>query len=307
MSKFHVPCTIYHVLLAFLIVMLSSCNPEARWETEDVELTMVIETVSAGYVECRCESSEEAYFLLAIEPVDETYDPLTHQKQFMTLALDSANVKYIQWRNKLLKEGEIHVAPFASHALQYTSSDHFFTGLMPGKEYWVYAFIVNPETLEPAGKLHIEKVKTTEESIMDIHFDYRVKGRWDYIYPVDSTRKIYNHFPYIATTRDSLSLVVEDLFTDGAAVLYFVFWTIQRFTDPSLANILYGVHAVENNGVESAEKFEEGHTYYTVIGGYDGSFNQTTIYKFTWTGEDCDLYFHDTDSANLVVLYGGDE
>lgn len=305
-TKRFAPGLLLSVLSLVSLVLCPSCNTEAEWETEDVELNMVIETVSAGYVECHCESTAEAYFLLAIEPVDAKYNPLEHQKQFMTLALDSANVAYIQWRNKLLKEGEFTVAPFASHALQYTSSEHFFTGLIPNTEYWVYAFVVNPETLEPAGKLYIEKVKTTEESIMDIHFDYRVRGRWDYIYPVDTNRKIYNHFPYIATTRDSLTMVTDGLYTDAAAVLYFVFWTIERFMDPSLANILYGVKAVENNGIESAEKFQEGHTYYTVIGGYDGSFKQTTIYKFRWTGESCNLYYHDTDSANLAVLFANE-
>lgn len=288
------------VLCPLCLLLTPSCSPEAEWYVKNVDIEMNIQTVSAGFAECSFSTSKEAYYLVAIERVRDGYDPMEHQKQFMMLALDSANVEYLSWRNSLLKRGEFNVAPFASHALQYGNVDYFFTGLLPGNEYWVYAFVVNPETLEPAGKLHLQKIKTTSESIMDIHFDYRIKGRWDYIYPIDTLGKIYGSFPYIATTRDSLSLVDEVISTDSAAVAYFVFWALERFLDPSKAEVLYGVHAAENDGYQSAETFEEGHTYYTVICGYDGSYKQTTIYKFNWTGESCNLYFVDTDSANLV-------
>ena len=61
--------------------------------------------------------------------------------------------------------------------------------------------------------------------------------------------------------------------------------------------------AVENDGWSSNEEFTEGQTYYTLISGYDGSFKQTTIYKFKWSGDSCNLYFHDTDSANIVLYF----
>ena len=60
--------------------------------------------------------------------------------------------------------------------------------------------------------------------------------------------------------------------------------------------------AIENNGEQSNLEFEEGHTYYTSITGYDGLFKRMTIYKFTWT-PNCEFYFHDTDSTNLAILY----
>ena len=285
-------------------VLFSSCNPDAKWETKDVDIQMSISTVSAGFVECNFSTSKEAYYLVAIEEVRENYDPMAHQKQFMMLALDSANVEYLAWRNSLLKQGEFNIAPFSSHALQYGSVNHFFTGLYPDTEYWVYAFVVNPVAMKPEGKLYLERVKTTSESIIDIHFDYRVKGRWDYIYPVDSLGNIYARFPYIATTRDSLTLAEDELYTDEAAVTYFWFWCAERFMNLTEdVNIHYGVHAVENDGYQSSEYWEAGHTYYTVISGYDGSFKQATVYKFVWTGDSCNFYLHDTDDTNLVNKY----
>lgn len=293
------------ILLSIFIFQfsLSSCDPEAKWSTKEVNIDMSVNVVSAGYVECSFATNKEAYYLIAIQEADEGYDPMAHQKQFMTLALDSANVEYLSWRHDQLVKGEFNVAPFASHSLQYGSVTHFFTGLLPGSDYWIYAFVVNPETLQPVGKLYLQKVTTAMESIMDIHFEYRVKGMWDYIYPIDSKNKIYGSFPYIATTCDSLKMVDEEHGTDSAAVAYFVFWALERFLDPSKADVYYGVRSVENDGYQSAETFEQGHTYYTAICGYDGSYKQATVYKFTWTGESCNLYFVDTDSTNLVNLF----
>lgn len=285
------------VLCLFSFVLcLFSCDPRAKWETEEVEIQMNITTVSAGYVECSFSTNKDAYYLVAIEPVRPDYDPMAHQKQFMTLALDSANAEYIQWRYDLLSKGEFSIAPFASHSLQYGSIDHFFTGLTLGTEYWIYAFVVNPETMKPAGKLYLEKVETTYSSIVPIRFEYRVKGDWDYAYPIDSvTGHINSHFPYVAITMDSLEireLLREVHETKDTSTLYyyantaqefFVFWLYEQFRNPGNALVRYGVSVVENDGISSRLFFLEDHTYYTFIGGYDFSFaEQMALYKFRW-------------------------
>ena len=287
---------VFYILGLLCAMSFASCNPEAPWTTDDVTIRMEVTTVSAGFVECSFSTDKNAYYLIAIEEAREGEDPMSVQKQFMTLALDSANREYIDWRNKLLKAGEFNIAPFSSHALHYGSVEHFFTGLGPGCTYWIYAFVVNPSTMKPCGKLHLVEVKTKDDSDIDVHFAYRVKGRWDYIYPLDSLGNIYMRFPYLATTMDSASLSEES--TDP--IWYFANWMIERFAEPSLANIMYGVYAMDNDGSNSALEFEVGHTYYTAICGYDGSFKQTTIYKFHWVGEETELYFVDTDPANIV-------
>lgn len=302
MNKKHVKRYIgIAVCLLSLVAVFSSCNPEAEWETENVKLNMTINKVSAGFVECSFSTNKDAYYLIAIMEPWEDYNPVANQKQFMQLVLDSAYAEYLFWRNDLLRAKEFNVAPFSSHSLQYGDTQRFFTGLLPESDYWIVAFVVDPVAMKPASQLVFENVKTTAESVMDVHFDYRVKGLWDYIYPVDTLGKIHDNFPYIATTRDSLTLVHEGITTDEGAVTYFAFWTTERFLFPELANVTYGVHAVENNGVQSSELFKEGHIYYTAISGYDGSFKQTTVYKFKWTGANCDLYFKDTDPANIAV------
>ncbi|MBR6493472.1 MAG: hypothetical protein IKT13_06000 [Paludibacteraceae bacterium] len=284
--------------LVWLAVLFPSCNPEAPWETKKVDLTMTINTVSAGFIECSFSTNKNAYYLIAIEPARKGEDPMTHQKQFMMLAMDSANLEYIAWRNELLKSGEMNVAPFASHALQYGSVTHFFTGLQPSTDYWVYAFVVNPDKMQSAGKLYLSTVTTTAYSVLDIHFDYRVKGHWDYVYPVDSLGNIYTQFPYIATTMDSAVMMKDDI----DAIAEFLVWVDNQFEHPELADVLYGVKAVENDGWQSSVMFEEGHTYYTALAGFDGLFEHLTLYKFKWTGEDYNQFYHDTDSANIMHI-----
>ena len=293
-------------ILLFLSIFIfqfsiSSCNPEAPWSTQDVTIEMSAQNVSAGFIEYSFTPNKEAYYLISCMPANELVDPFNHSKQFMILALDSANTAYIQWRNGLLREGEFNIAPFASHCLQYGPITHFFTNLTPDTDYWVFAFVVNPETLKPVGKLFIETVKTTAESIMDVHFDYRVRGIWDYIYPLDPDDKINSKLPYPASTVDSLNLAEiwggitpEDYFNK-------LFTTISESPDES---IHYGVTVVKNDGSGTSIPFEVNHTYYTAIVSYDGFMGNNVIYRFHWTGNDYEAYFTDEDN---IAIYREDE
>jgi hypothetical protein len=285
------------LLAALVIFLLPSCSPEAPWTTSNVKINLSVQTVSAGFVECDFTPDKDAYYLIAIETARKDYDPMQHQKQFMTLALDSAYAEYLIWRNELLRKGEFNIAPFASHGLQYGKMEHFFTSLVPNEDYWIYAFVVNPQTMKPEGQLFMTTVHTTDTSIVDVHFAYRVKGYWDYTYPLDSLGNIYPRFPYLATTCDSLTLAAAG---ETDPVYYFYLWTLDQFLNPKDANVFYGVHAVENDGWSSIEAFEEGHTYYTAIAGFDGLFEHLTVYRFVWTGDSCNLYFTDTDPANIA-------
>lgn len=278
-------------------VLFSSCDPEAPWETENVKIEIEVQYVSSGFVECLFVPNKDAYYLIACEPVREDYNPMEHQKQFMMLAIDSANVEYLTWRNNLLKQGEFNIAPFSSHALQYGEVDHFFTGLTNNTDYWIYAFAVNPETLQPASKLYLQTIHTRTTSEIDIHFDYRVKDQWDYIYPIDSIGNVYGHFPYIATTCDSLEIPAEEF--QFSPFNYFSNWASDRYMNPQQTTVYYGVQAVENDGKNGHALFQEGHIYYTAICGFDGNYQNLTIYKFRWA-EDINLYFIDEDPENIA-------
>ncbi len=281
-----------------LLAMLASCNPEAPWTTKDVTVEMKVKTVSAGFIECEFSTNKEAYYYIAVEQVREDFDPMTQQKQFMTMALNNAYTDYIDWQNALLKAGEFHVAPFSSHVLQYGDVDHFFTGLLTDTKYWLYAFVVNPDKKEPVGKLNLVEVQTTDTSIINIHFAYRVKGSWDYVYPTDSLGNIQAYFPYIACTRDSAQLREES--KGLCPSFYFKWWMLEQYLLSDSVRIFYGVTVSNNDGTDGHIEFEEGHTYYTSIAGYDGDLSQNTIYKFRWNGAKTEYYFVDTHPANIA-------
>lgn len=285
-------------LIPYSLLLCPSCDPEAPWETDNVKVSIHVQYVSAAFIECEFATNKDAYYLIACELARDDYNPMDHQKQFMTLALDSANAAYLAWRERLLRDGEFNVAPFSSHALQYGAIHHFFTGLEKDRKYWIYAFAVNPKTREPVGKLFLQEVTTKQVSEVDAHFNYRVKGAWDYIYPVDSLGNIFSHFPYIATTRDSLDIKPEEGLL--SVLGYFMNWASDMYMKPDSARVYYGVQAVENDGTDGHAAFKEGHVYYTAIAGYDGGYQQLTIYKFRWT-EDIDFYYKDTDSANVAI------
>lgn len=287
--------------MAATALLLAACNPEPKWETKDVKVNMHISKISSGFVECDFSTDKDAYYLIgAIEPWED-FNPVYNQKQFMQLALDYAYADYLTWRNELLLDKEFNVATFASHSLQYGNVHHFFTGLTPGDDYWVYAFAVDPDKMQPAGFLTLEPVTMDTFSMIDIRFEYRIKNEWSYIYPTDSLGKINSHYPYIALTRDS-AVIAQDTLVDGNPYYYFMDWEIGMFLDPDSVNPYYGVKAIDNDGTNSPLAFEEGHTYYTGITGFDGIFKHMAIYKFTWR-KGCELYFYDTDSTNLVYQY----
>ena len=136
---------------------------------------------------------------------------------------------------------------------------------------------------------------------MDVHFEYRIRGYWDYIYPLNPDGKINNRYPYLAATRDSTFLAdvveqsPEEYFSD-----LFDFLAEMNY----VKDIRYGVQVVLNDGVDSDVRFEQGHTYYTAIAGFDGVVGGGVIYKFTWLGEEYEAYLKDEDN---IVTYGEDE
>ncbi|MBQ2608420.1 MAG: hypothetical protein II588_04300 [Paludibacteraceae bacterium] len=300
------------MVLSIFIFQFSipSCRPLPVFETDDVEISSDIRVLSSGFVEHHFSTSRDAYYLIGIEPARAGYDPTApeNQKQFMTLELDSANLVYLDWRRKLLQQGVFSIASFASHSLQYGETDYFFTGLKPSTDYWVYAFVVDPDKLQPKGRLHLQKITTTDQSTVDVHFEYRLRSDWDYIYPLDSTGKhIRANFPYVHALVDSMDIrqsgkTPQEFFADSLTYL---------LNHPQEADVQYGVYArnllieIVDRIVEKEQTldFDYERTYYTAIAGFDGVICHPAIYRFHFTRE-ANLYFYDTDSTNLVKSGG---
>ena len=284
---------IRRLLPIVLCAVLAACNPNAVAYTEGVEITIDVEQVSAGFAQVRFSTNKEAFYLISIQPTREDIDPQKIAKTFMLLSLDSAYADYLYWRNKQLQQLIPFVADFPSHSLQYGNIKHFFTLLRPNTEYWVYAFVVDPITNKPAGKLFVETITTDSTSRIPVQFEYRIDGYWDYIYPKDSMGEIISTIPWVGETIDSVSIREGGWNSPGE---YF-FERFKHVYHEDYERILYGIYAHENNGVSdgtSATYFKEGTTYYTAMAALDAPLkfplprNIYNIYRFTWIGETTD-------------------
>lgn len=278
----------------------SACNPDVVSHSQNVVINIDVEKVSAGFAQVRFSTNKEAFYLISIQPTQEGINPQKIAKTFMLLSLDSAYADYLYWRNKQLQQLTPFVADFSSHSLQYGNIEHFFTLLQPNTEYWIYAFVVDANTNKPAGKLFLETITTDTTSSIPVHFEYRVDGHWDYVYPKDSAGEIISTIPWVGETMDSIHIREEGWRVPGE---YF-FNRFKNVYHEDYERILYGIYAHENNGESdgtSTTRFEVGKTYYTAMAALDAPLvfplpeNIYNVYRFTWQGDTTNLYFTPED------------
>lgn len=295
--------TVLLSLFAVLCAFFTSCDPEVPAHTKNVEVYIDVQKVSAGYAHISFSTNKKAFYLIGVQPAQKDVNVQKIAKHFMLLALDRAYIDYLDWRNKQLEQLTPFVADFASHSLQYGTVDHFFTFLDSEQEYWIYAFVVDPNTNKPAGKLFIQTIQTSDTSTTPIDFHYRVEGTWDYIYPMDTLGQIHSNIPWVGETIDSIYMREQGWNSPGE---YF-FDKFTHFYDDPNSQVLYGISARENNGETdnaSSIKFEIGKTYYVGMATLDAPLlyplppQVYDIYKFVWQGDSTNLYFTSTESLN---------
>lgn len=284
------------------MLSLMGCQFEkAVAQIEDVTIDIQVKQISAGYINVEFAANKKAFYLTGIHQVREDVDDI-HKvaKQFMLLALDSAYVDYLFWRNQQLQDMVPFVADFASYSLQYGNTDHHFTLLKPSTTYWVYAFVVDPNSNKPVGTLFVKTVTTTATSQVPMLFEYRVEGQWDYVYPKDTLGEINSYTPWVGETIDSITLREQGWETPGDYFLSL----FDEVYNGEYDRILYGIYAHENDGEgdgTSRTQFEMGKTYYTGMSALDAPLtyplnkNTYDIYRFTWTGDSTKLYFTPAD------------
>lgn len=291
--------------LCLFAVVLCSCDPNAKAYTKRIEIDINVQNISAGFVQVEFSTNRETFYLISIQKAQEDVDPQEFAKTFMLLALDSAYLDYLHWRNDELQKHTPFVADFSSHSLQYGTTNRTFCFLQPDTDYWIFAFGVDPDTNKPFGKLFLQTVTTKSESVLSMDFQYRVLGEWDYVYPKDTAGNIISDVPWIGLTVDSAELrTLEDCRVPGE----FFVQAFQAYYGIKIDQMVsYGVVAHQNNGDYTGTtytKFEEGHTYYSAFAIMDGPISfpppETIydIYRFTWHGDSTDLFFTHKDCTH---------
>ena len=302
-SKYVKQLRAYVVLLA--AVGLCACDPNAKAYTKRIEIDINVQNISAGFVQVEFSTNREAFYLVSMQPAKEGINPQEIAKTFMLLALDSAYLDYLRWRNEELQNLVPFVADFSSHSLQYGTTNRTFCYLQPDTDYWIFAFGVDPESNKPFGQLFLKTVTTKQKSVLTMDFQYRVRGEWDYVYPKDTTGEIISDVPWIGMTVDSASLRDEGEYRVPGEFFVQVFQAYYGIKMDQM--IFYGVVAHQNNGDyggTSGTKFEEGHTYYSAFAILDGPISfpppetRYDIYRFTWHGDSTDLFFTHEDCTH---------
>lgn len=302
-SKYVKQLRAYVVLLA--AVGLCACDPNAKAYTKRIEIDINVQNISAGFVQVEFSTNREAFYLVSMQPAKEGINPHEIAKTFMLLALDSAYLDYLRWRNEELQNLVPFVADFSSHSLQYGTTNRTFCYLQPDTDYWIFAFGVDPESNKPFGQLFLKTVTTKQKSVLTMDFQYRVRGEWDYVYPRDTAGEIISDVPWIGLTVDSALLRDEgECRVPGE---YFV-QAFQAYYGIKMDQmIFYGVVAHQNNGDyggTAGTKFEEGHTYYSAFAILDGPISfpppetMYDIYRFTWHGDSTNLFFTHEDCTH---------
>lgn len=301
-----------YICLFVFLPLFWACNPEQVYTTRDVQLTMKMKQLSAGFVEYEYSTNKDAYYAIGVVACDELNhieDPLKAEEQFKNLVLDEYYMNYIIWRHDLLMEGTPYIASYASHSLFYGKTDYYHVFLRPHTDYWAFAFVVDPETNKPAGPLVLERITTKEISSIPVRFEYRVHGTWDYAYPIDSLGRILSTFPYMSSTRSKEYLVewVMNEYGDTSSAAmhtpaaYFIDTLRSEIAQAEhRSRVLYGEFAYNNVDEFDEPTFEVGKVYYTAFAGCDGDFNnkQAAIYRFTWMGDTTRVEYTELDKLS---------
>ena len=291
--------------MCLLAAVLCACDPNAKAYTKRIEIDINVQNISAGFVQVEFSTNREAFYLVSMQPAKEGINPQEIAKTFMLLALDSAYLDYLRWRNEELQNLVPFVADFSSHSLQYGTTNRTFCYLQPDTDYWIFAFGVDPESNKPFGQLFLKTVTTKQKSVLTMDFQYRVRGEWDYVYPKDTTGEIISDVPWIGMTVDSASLRDEGEYRVPGEFFVQAFQAYYGIKMDQM--IFYGVVAHQNNcdyGGTSGTKFEEGHTYYSAFAILDGPISfpppetRYDIYRFTWHGDSTDLFFTHEDCTH---------
>lgn len=296
---------IFHILIVVMAAgILAACKSDVKSVSgQQVIITIEQQMVSSGVMNFRFSTNKEAYYHVGVVPVDQVPDlsQSNNVKSFMSLKLDEAYADYLYWRAGLLWAGTPYVAEFPTHSLQYGSVDYSFTLLQPDTDYMIFAFPVNAQTNRPDGRLFTHYTSTAKSSAYEseLQFEYRVRGYWDYIYPIGQTGEVLSGAPWVGATIDSVTLRTMTDYSKPADYFKELFLT---YIDYNVTDYVhFGIYVHNNDGIgdgTSSTCFEEGHTYYTATALLDGYLSDKVyaIYKFTWLNEQTQLFFKPSQS-----------
>lgn len=267
------------------LILLGACTTKSKYHLYSAELDIELLDITPGYIYARFYSTEVTYYVTGCMKVNDQYDPVGKPRQFMTLMVDSLYQDYLRWRYDYLKDQEDYIADFASHSLQYGESEKYFQNLEPCTNYWIYAFVVDPDKKEPSTDvIWMETVTTDSLAIHRAYFDTRIQGTYFYMYPrSEENGPILEDVPYTGVVVDSAS--VADIYPPKTPDSFMA--SLDRYLDmtyisavelKTLPSITYtGVKQVNYSG-----RWEHGKVYYILTGEIQGGIVNRAFFRFVY-------------------------
>ena len=271
------------------VAALSGCNGFAKYNTKNVTIKVDIADISSGYICADFEPSKDAYYIAGAMEITDEYDPVNKPDHFMTLMADSLYRQYLDWRYEYLKDQVSYVADFSSHSLMYGATTRYFVDVEPDTDYWVYSFVVDPNSNQPCGDLYLTTVHTTAVHDGRLFFEATTDDETGfYVYPYSlDTGELSDDIPYTYDIAYSYEIftyqgqTLEDGIRKYCDNLYA---TIVRY------NLLSSWMAFGVDYEDQSEWLLDGVESYLIIGEFDGGIVNRTVYRFTWhEGEKIEL------------------
>jgi len=258
----------FFIVLVLAVTGAVSCVKTTSEYTTDgtgIHITPVERLISASYVKVKIElDNDRNYYYCGILP-DTVYQPRSDNSRFMQLMLDSNYKEYINWRYDLLVRNEKYIASFASHCLRYGNNDWHFAGLKHESRYMVYAFCVNPETIQPVGELYFTYLTTKEvkESDLKFAFDWKMQGYEAHVTVMPSNDE--DLYVWRVVSQEELDKDYKGNLHDlvySEVAMYEDYQMIDQVCCKGFSDRNYGT-----------EFFEAGEYYIVYAVGYDGVIN----------------------------------
>ena len=256
---------------AFLLA-LASCNPDAKYSTKPVYITLEVDSsvTSSATLKVNITPEKDVYYYCGII-TEEAFNNHGYDFRFMQYITDSVYSEYLSWRKNLVARSMPYVASFSSHSLGYGKDSRVFTNLNSGTDYIIYAFCVNPEAVSPMGELFVTWAETAGVSMSTLTFTYSIEhksdGVWLTIEPSNDDE------PYINDIEGKEMLDYNEGPADYLHDLMQIYAEIGSTTDDGVLSRGFMTQKIDQYALPGKE-------YCVMAAGYDGGF--TTPVYYVW-------------------------
>lgn len=265
-----------------LAALAASCSKDAVYNILNVSIKNEIDDISRGHIHASFTPNRDAWYMTGLLEKSDEYNPEKYPDHFMVLMLDSLYREYLDWRYEYLKDEVPYIADFASHSLNYGNTEKNFEGLKPDTDYWLYSFVVDPESNSHVGELFLNTVHTLDKSSFgNIFFSAQIVDQAINAYVLDKKGgSIKDKVPFLFEMIDSVAL--RDSYPEGPVEDAIQNYQEEMYDLYKQYDLINWVVSYGKISIDWSEYLENNETLYLALGVVDAGLSNKTCYKFKW-------------------------